>query len=249
MTTTARRVVDIAHGRSGDKGDTCNVGLVAYDDAGYEVLLREVTEERVAAHFGDLVKGTVTRYELPGIKAAELRADRRPRRWWHPVAALGPSRQGDVRLAAADGAPEWVTPSSALGAGSLAVLTLNRPEARNPLDAELSAALLDAMGEAMADDGVRSVAIAANGPAFCAGGDLRQMKEFARSSGRGRLCLAAVDRRPTQAGARGAEATGCAGRRPGVRRRYGPGGPVRRAPRDAEGPLLDAGGPDRASSR
>lgn len=63
------RVVDIAHGRSGDKGDTCNVGLVAYDDAGYDVLLREVTEERVAEHYGDLVKGTVTRYELPGIKA------------------------------------------------------------------------------------------------------------------------------------------------------------------------------------
>lgn len=63
------RVVDIAHGRSGDKGDTCNVGLVAYDDAGYDVLLREVTEERVAAHYGDLVKGTVTRYELPGIRA------------------------------------------------------------------------------------------------------------------------------------------------------------------------------------
>lgn len=64
-----RRVLDIAHGRSGDKGDTCNVGLVAYDDAGYEVLLREVTEERVAEHYGDLVRGTVTRYELPGIRS------------------------------------------------------------------------------------------------------------------------------------------------------------------------------------
>jgi hypothetical protein len=63
------RVVDLAHGRSGDKGDTCNVGLVAYDDGGYETLCRELTAERVAAHFGDLVKGTVTRYELPGIRA------------------------------------------------------------------------------------------------------------------------------------------------------------------------------------
>jgi hypothetical protein len=63
------RVADLAHGRSGDKGDTCNVGLVARDDAGYDVLCREVTEQRVADHFGDLVKGTVTRYELPGIKA------------------------------------------------------------------------------------------------------------------------------------------------------------------------------------
>lgn len=63
------RVVDIAHGRSGDKGDTCNVGIVAYDAAGYELLCRELTEQRVAEHYGDLVKGTVTRYELPGIKS------------------------------------------------------------------------------------------------------------------------------------------------------------------------------------
>lgn len=63
------RVADIAHGRSGDKGDTCNVGLVAYDDAGYQTLCRELTAERVRAHYGDLVQGTVTRYEMPGIRA------------------------------------------------------------------------------------------------------------------------------------------------------------------------------------
>jgi hypothetical protein len=63
------RVADLAHGRSGDKGDTCNVGLVAYDDAGFDVLRREVTAERVREHFGDLVRGTVTRYELPNIRA------------------------------------------------------------------------------------------------------------------------------------------------------------------------------------
>jgi hypothetical protein len=63
------RVADLAHGRSGDKGDTCNVGLVAYDDAGFAVLRREVTAERVREHFGHLVRGTVTRYELPNIRA------------------------------------------------------------------------------------------------------------------------------------------------------------------------------------
>lgn len=63
------RVVDLAHGRSGDKGNTCNVGLVAYDDAGYRILRRDVTAERVAEHYGDLVTGTVTRYEMPGIQA------------------------------------------------------------------------------------------------------------------------------------------------------------------------------------
>ncbi|GAA4535961.1 MULTISPECIES: AtuA-related protein [Nonomuraea] len=63
------RVADIAHGRSGDKGDVCNVGLVAYDDAGYATLKSELTEERVKEHYGSLVRGTVTRYEIPGIKA------------------------------------------------------------------------------------------------------------------------------------------------------------------------------------
>ncbi|MET0741117.1 MAG: hypothetical protein ABWZ26_06135 [Candidatus Nanopelagicales bacterium] len=64
-----RRVAELAHGRSGDKGDICNVGLVAYDDDAWEVLCREVTAERVREHYGDLVRGTVTRYELPGIRA------------------------------------------------------------------------------------------------------------------------------------------------------------------------------------
>ena len=63
------RVADLAHGRSGDKGDTCNVGLVAYDEAGYQRLCLELTPERVQAHYGDLVLGTVTRYEMPGIRA------------------------------------------------------------------------------------------------------------------------------------------------------------------------------------
>ena len=63
------RVADLAHGRSGDKGDVCNVGIVAYDDAGYAILRRALTAERVKAHFGDLVKGAVQRYEMPGIRA------------------------------------------------------------------------------------------------------------------------------------------------------------------------------------
>ena len=63
------KVADLAHGRSGDKGDTCNVGIVANDDEGYAILRRELTADRVKEHYGDLVQGTVTRYELPGIRA------------------------------------------------------------------------------------------------------------------------------------------------------------------------------------
>jgi hypothetical protein len=59
----------IAHTRSGDKGDTCNVGVIAYEEKYYPVLAREVTAERVRQHFGDLVKGEVERFELPNLGA------------------------------------------------------------------------------------------------------------------------------------------------------------------------------------
>jgi hypothetical protein len=60
---------EIAHARSGDKGDTSNVGVIAYDEADYPILREQVTAERVAALYGDLVRGEVIRYELPNIGA------------------------------------------------------------------------------------------------------------------------------------------------------------------------------------
>jgi hypothetical protein len=59
----------ISHGRSGDKGDTANVGIIAYDPRHYAILVREVTAERVKAHFGRFVQGEVIRYELPNLGA------------------------------------------------------------------------------------------------------------------------------------------------------------------------------------
>lgn len=59
----------IAHGRSGDKGDTCNVGVIAFDERHYPILVREVTAQRVKAHFGSLVLGRVERFELPNLGA------------------------------------------------------------------------------------------------------------------------------------------------------------------------------------
>lgn len=59
----------IAHTRSGDKGDTCNIGVIAFDPAHYPVLVREVTPERVKQHFGEMVKGPVERFELPNLGA------------------------------------------------------------------------------------------------------------------------------------------------------------------------------------
>jgi hypothetical protein len=62
----------IAHTRSGDKGDTCNIGVIALRPEYYATILREVTPERVKAHFGDLVKGRVERFELPNLGAVNL---------------------------------------------------------------------------------------------------------------------------------------------------------------------------------
>lgn len=59
----------IAHSRSGDKGDVSNISVIAYDPADYDHLRREVTAERVKAHLGAVVRGTVERYELPAIGA------------------------------------------------------------------------------------------------------------------------------------------------------------------------------------
>lgn len=63
------RLLDIAHARSGDKGDTANVGVIALDPKWYPVLKRHVTPDRVAAHFGGLISGGVERYELPNLNA------------------------------------------------------------------------------------------------------------------------------------------------------------------------------------
>src|SRR6266542_4336849 len=59
----------IAHTRSGDKGDTANIGVIAWHERDYPVLAREVTAERVKLFFGDLVAGKVERFELPNLGA------------------------------------------------------------------------------------------------------------------------------------------------------------------------------------
>lgn len=63
------RLVELAHARSGDKGDTVNVGVIARDPKDYEFLKHTLTVERVKEHFGELVKGKVERFEMPNIGA------------------------------------------------------------------------------------------------------------------------------------------------------------------------------------
>ncbi len=63
------RVNDLAHARSGDKGNTSNVAVVAYDEAGWLLLLEKLTPERVMEAYAHLAQGPVRRYELPKLRA------------------------------------------------------------------------------------------------------------------------------------------------------------------------------------
>ena len=63
------RLLDLAHARSGDKGDTANVGVIALNPAWYPLLERELTAARVADHFEGMITGTVERFELPNLRA------------------------------------------------------------------------------------------------------------------------------------------------------------------------------------
>ena len=63
------RVYDLAHTRAGDKGDTSNVVVVAYDAAAWALLERHLTAERVAEAYAAIAKGPVVRYELPRLHA------------------------------------------------------------------------------------------------------------------------------------------------------------------------------------
>jgi len=63
------QLVKIAHARSGDKGDTANIGLIALNDEAYPLLVREVTAARVKEHFRGICHGEVERFELPNLGA------------------------------------------------------------------------------------------------------------------------------------------------------------------------------------
>jgi hypothetical protein len=60
---------ELAHARTGDKGDTSQISVIAYDPGDYAFLAEHITTERVRAHFSEIVRGEVVRYELPGLGA------------------------------------------------------------------------------------------------------------------------------------------------------------------------------------
>ena len=63
------RLREIAHSRTGDKGNTSNISVIAFEPKDYPLLIERVTAERVAAHFAAIATGPVRRYELPNVGA------------------------------------------------------------------------------------------------------------------------------------------------------------------------------------
>jgi len=63
------RLREMAHSRTGDKGDISNISVIAFDEKDYPLLVERLTAARVAAHFAGVATGTVTRYEMPNVGA------------------------------------------------------------------------------------------------------------------------------------------------------------------------------------
>jgi len=70
------KLLEIAHARSGDKGDAANIGLIARRPEYNPALVKQVTAERVKEHFRELCRGDVTRYELPNLNALNFLLER-----------------------------------------------------------------------------------------------------------------------------------------------------------------------------
>jgi len=67
---------ELAHSRTGDKGNTSNISVIAFDAKHFSLLRDQVTAERVKAHFAGVVEGEVVRYELPNIAALNFVMDK-----------------------------------------------------------------------------------------------------------------------------------------------------------------------------
>ena len=142
---------DIAHGRSGDKGNHANIAVIAYTPAGFAWLREHLTAEVVRRYFAPLGPSRVVRYEAPNLLGAQLRAVRRAGRRRQPVAAqrhagqdAGPGPAANAAAAARKPGGRCVAPEAEGTVMSddlvlyevrppAAVLTLNRPDRRNAL--------------------------------------------------------------------------------------------------------------------
>ena len=200
---------DIAHGRSGDKGNHANIAVIAYTPAGYRLAARAPDRRGGRSdYFAPLGPSRVVRYEAPNLLALNfvlydvlaggasrsLRTDTQGKTLALALLQMPIDRPDELRRHAAPDLRRR-TMSEPLVLYELrppaAVLTLNRPDRRNALSRGLIAALTDAFARARDDAAARCVILTGAGTVFCAGMDLAELQESldqpaARSAGLGR---------------------------------------------------------------
>jgi methylglutaconyl-CoA hydratase len=195
MSKPTVRLGDLAHARSGDKGNTANIGVVARDDSCFERLRLELTEAAVAAYFSPMRIGEVRRFELPRLRAFNFVIRRalsggasRSLRLDTQGKALGTAIL-ELRLPVPDEPSRGaLTERSSMAEptvqrtddGPVAVLTFNRPEVRNAISRTLMAELEHHLDRAVVDPKIRAIVLTGAGTVFCSGMDL---KEAARERG------------------------------------------------------------------
>ncbi len=175
------RLGDLAHTRSGDKGDGSNIGVVARNPQAFELLRDHLTPEVVADYLRGLGVGAVQRFELPNLLAFNFVVEH----------ALGGGASRSLRLDSQGKAlgtallelklktgAESTTMSQELVKtetdGPVAVVTLARPEKRNALSRSLLARLRDELDRIETATHVRAVVLTGEGKAFCSGMDLKE---------------------------------------------------------------------------
>lgn len=178
------RLGDLAHARSGDKGNGSNIGVVARDADAYKLLRDHLTAEVVADHLRGLGVGRVQRFELPNLLAfnfvidhalgggasRSLRLDSQGKALGTAILELQLATEGESTIMN----EELVKTATE---GSVAVLTLARPEKRNALSRALLASLRDELDRIAASPQIRSVVLTGEGKAFCSGMDLKEAVE------------------------------------------------------------------------
>ena len=183
------RLGDLAHARSGDKGDGSNIGVVARGPGAFDLLRDRLTPEVVADYLRGLGVGRVQRFELPNLLAFNFVIEH----------ALGGGASGSLRLDSQGKAlatallelrlrtsPEPSAMSQELVKtetdGLVAVVKLDRPEKRNALSRSLLARLRDELDRIAGTSQIRSVVLTGEGKAFCSGMDLKEAEADGEST-------------------------------------------------------------------
>ena len=164
-----RKLIELAHARSGDKGDTSNVGIIARKPEYYPILVREVTAERVKKHFEGVCLGPGRAFRVAESRRAEFSAARIAGRRRNAGAQGGPAGQDLFDRSSAYGDRRVILYHAEAG---VARITLNRPEKRNALNAGLIETLHESLLRSADDPQVKVVVISGAGSDFCSGADL-----------------------------------------------------------------------------